>query len=141
MCDSTWSKLLRIYLTGRLTISQYTSHTLITHYCSADIAYIKWDMNRPLSEVFSQRFSHNPRLHPQTKSDTQPRAKTDVAAHCCPQNDEEFDAELFPESLQTNAVTWQAETSHRYVLGLYEILDEITKAYPNLLIETCSSGG
>ncbi len=94
-------------------------------------------MNRPLSEVFSQRFANNPRIHPQTKPDTKP----DLLAHCCPQNDEEFDAQLFTESLATNVVTWQAETSHRYVLGLYEILDEITKAYPNLLIETCSSGG
>ena len=30
---------------------------------------------------------------------------------------------------------------HSYILGLYEILSEITTEYPNLMIETCSSGG
>ncbi|MCI5597641.1 MAG: alpha-galactosidase [Lachnospiraceae bacterium] len=35
----------------------------------------------------------------------------------------------------------KGEISHRYVLGLYEILDRITKKYPQVLIEGCSSGG
>jgi alpha-galactosidase len=30
---------------------------------------------------------------------------------------------------------------HTYILGLYEILKDIQKTYPNILIETCSSGG
>lgn len=30
---------------------------------------------------------------------------------------------------------------HRYMLGLYHILDALTKAYPNLYIETASRGG
>ncbi len=30
---------------------------------------------------------------------------------------------------------------HRYVLGLYEVLDRILKKYPSLLIEGCSGGG
>ena len=33
------------------------------------------------------------------------------------------------------------EVFHRYVLGLYDLLDRITSAYPNLLLEGCSSGG
>lgn len=33
------------------------------------------------------------------------------------------------------------EIFHRYVLGLYDLLDRITSAYPNLLLEGCSSGG
>ena len=35
----------------------------------------------------------------------------------------------------------QGEILHRYVLGLYELLDRITSAYPHLLLEGCSSGG
>lgn len=35
----------------------------------------------------------------------------------------------------------QMETSHRYVLGLYELLERILTAYPDLLLEGCASGG
>ena len=35
----------------------------------------------------------------------------------------------------------QGEVSHRYVLGVYSLLDRICSRYPNLLIEGCSSGG
>ena len=35
----------------------------------------------------------------------------------------------------------QGETSHRFVLGVYDLLDRLTKRYPDLLIEGCASGG
>ena len=35
----------------------------------------------------------------------------------------------------------QGETAHRFMLGTYELLDRLTKAYPDLLIEGCSGGG
>ena len=35
----------------------------------------------------------------------------------------------------------QGEIMHRYVLGLYDLLERITEAYPHLLLEGCSSGG
>lgn len=35
----------------------------------------------------------------------------------------------------------QKEFYHRYILGTYELLDRITKAYPHLLLEGCSGGG
>ena len=35
----------------------------------------------------------------------------------------------------------QMETSHRYVLGLYDLLERILTAYPDLLLEGCASGG
>ena len=35
----------------------------------------------------------------------------------------------------------QGEVPHRYILGLYEILREITQSYPEVLFEGCSSGG
>lgn len=59
------------------------------------IDYIKWDMNRPLTDV----------------------------------NSILIDTER------------KGEVSHRYVLGLYKVLDTITKKYPDVLIEGCSSGG
>ncbi|OPJ63532.1 alpha-galactosidase [Clostridium oryzae] len=62
---------------------------------SAPISYVKWDMNRAISDVGS-------------------------------------------ESLPAER---QRETSHRYVLGLYKVMDKITSAFPNVLFESCASGG
>lgn len=62
---------------------------------SAPISYVKWDMNRHMSEVGS--------------------------------------AALPPDR--------QRETAHRYMLGLYRVMDEITSAFPQVLFESCSGGG
>lgn len=35
----------------------------------------------------------------------------------------------------------KGELMHRYILGLYHILDVVTKKYPHVLIEGCCSGG
>ena len=35
----------------------------------------------------------------------------------------------------------QKEFFHRYILGTYELMDRITKAFPHLLFENCSGGG
>ena len=35
----------------------------------------------------------------------------------------------------------QKEISHRYVLGLYDLLERLLKAHPDLLLEGCSGGG
>ena len=35
----------------------------------------------------------------------------------------------------------QGEVHHRYVLGVYNLLERINKNYPNVLIEGCASGG
>lgn len=35
----------------------------------------------------------------------------------------------------------QGETWHRYVLGVYDLLERLQKKHPNLLMEGCSSGG
>ena len=35
----------------------------------------------------------------------------------------------------------QLETSHRYMLGLYDFLERLTTRYPHILFENCSSGG
>jgi alpha-galactosidase len=62
---------------------------------NAPITYVKWDMNRHMTEVGSA---------------------------CLP-----------PER--------QAETAHRYMLGLYRVMEEITTAFPHVLFESCSGGG
>ncbi len=61
----------------------------------ADIDYVKWDMNRPLTEVGSAAWP----------------------AHR------------------------QGEIRHRYMLGLYRIMDTLTKRFPHILFEGCASGG
>ena len=35
----------------------------------------------------------------------------------------------------------QRESGHRYMLGLYSVLDRITKRFPQVLFESCCSGG
>lgn len=62
---------------------------------SADISYVKWDMNRNMTEVGS--------------------------------------ALLQPER--------QQETAHRYILGVYQVMDIITDRFPDILFESCSGGG
>lgn len=62
---------------------------------SGKIDYIKWDMNRHLSDIY----------------------QADLPADR------------------------QGEVYHRYVLGLYDLLEKIVDRYPDLLIEGCSGGG
>jgi alpha-galactosidase len=61
------------------------------------VEYVKWDMNRPLTEVHS------------------------VAAES---------SDMF-----------QAEISHRYMLGVYALQQRITSTFPHILLENCASGG
>ncbi|WP_078410212.1 alpha-galactosidase [Priestia abyssalis] len=62
---------------------------------SAPITYVKWDMNRHMTEIGS--------------------------------------AILPPDR--------QRETAHRYMLGLYKVMEQITSSFPNVLFESCSGGG
>ena len=62
---------------------------------SAPISYVKWDMNRSITEPWS----------PSLPADRQ--------------------GELF----------------HRYVLGLYDLWDRLTRAFPDVLFESCAGGG
>jgi len=59
------------------------------------ISYIKWDMNRYITECFS----------------------------------EGWDAER------------QGEVSHRYILGVYDLYERLTRRFPEILFESCASGG
>lgn len=80
---------------GRTEVQNYLWNVLDSHLKTGEIDYIKWDMNRPLTDVDS--------------------------------------AVLAPEQ--------KGEAAHRYILGLYALLEKVTSAYPHLLIEGCSSGG
>ena len=62
---------------------------------SANIEYIKWDMNRQLTEVGSTTLPKNR----------------------------------------------QRELWHRYVLGVYDVMNRLTTDYPHILLENCSGGG
>lgn len=62
---------------------------------SVNISYVKWDMNRPLTEMGSA----------------------------------------------VQAATRQRETAHRYVLGVYYMMETITRRFPNVLFEGCAGGG
>ena len=62
---------------------------------AADVAYVKWDMNRHLCDLYS--------------------------------------AALPSER--------QGELLHRFVLGVYDLQERLLTAFPDLLLENCSSGG
>ena len=76
-------------------VQDYIIEEMTRVFSSADISYVKWDMNRIFSDVYSEK--------------------------------------LPPER--------QGEVFHRYVCGLYRCMRELTKAFPNILFEGCSSGG
>ncbi len=61
----------------------------------APISYVKWDMNRPITEPFS------PALPPER----------------------------------------QGEFFHRFILGVYELYERLTGAFPEILFESCAGGG
>lgn len=80
---------------SRKEVQDYIIESVSAVLESARIEYVKWDMNRNMTEPFS--------------------------------------------GAQTPAR--QKETQHRYMLGLYRVLEEITARFPEILFESCSGGG
>jgi len=80
---------------SRQEICNFLVDTLDEILASAPIRYIKWDMNRYLTNVASPQLSAGQ----------------------------------------------QREVYHRYVLGLYQVLEQITEKHPQVLFEGCSGGG
>jgi alpha-galactosidase len=81
-----------------LANEQVVDHLYVTLeqlFSSASISYVKWDMNRNMTEIGSA---------------TVPARR-------------------------------QGEVAHRYVLGLYKLLDKLTNRFPHILFESCASGG
>ena len=80
---------------SREDVCDYIIKSVSDILSTVPISYVKWDMNRNMTEIGSA---------------------------CLP-----------PER--------QRETAHRYMLGLYRVLETITTAFPNILFESCSGGG
>mgnify|MGYP003292184412 CR=1 FL=1 len=80
---------------GREEVQNYLVDSLTQVFSSANISYVKWDMNRIITDSFSAALpSHR-----------------------------------------------QGESRHRYVLGLYRVLETLTASFPHILFEACASGG
>jgi alpha-galactosidase len=80
---------------SRKEIRDYVYDSLKKILSCANIEYVKWDMNRQLSEV------GNSILEPDC----------------------------------------QRELWHRYVLGVYDVMERLTSEFPHVLLENCSGGG
>lgn len=80
---------------SREEVCEYIIETVSKILDEAEIDYVKWDMNRHMSELGS--------------------------------------AGLPPER--------QKEMPHRYMLGLYHVMEEIVSRHPDVLFESCSGGG
>lgn len=80
---------------GRREVQDYLIESVSSILRSASISYVKWDMNRNMTEGFSS---------------------------------------VLPASRRM-------ESQHRYMLGLYRVLEEITAGFPRVLFESCSGGG
>lgn len=78
----------------RQEVRDYLVATISDILASANIEYVKWDMNRHLSDYYSPSLAEK-----------------------------------------------QGEFAHRYILGLYEIIQRIQAKHPQVLFESCSSGG
>lgn len=76
-------------------VREYLFNSISKILRSADISYVKWDMNRSICDLYTP---------------------------CLSADD-------------------QGEISHRYVLGLYELLERLTSEFPDVLFEGCSGGG
>ncbi len=76
-------------------VQDYIIDAMTKVFSSADISYVKWDMNRTFTDVFSQG------------------APADR----------------------------QGEIFHRYILGLYRVMGELTTRFPHILFEGCAAGG
>ena len=77
------------------SVRDYLFDTISKVLNSADISYVKWDMNRSICDWYTACLSSGN----------------------------------------------QGEMPHRYVLGLYELLERLTAAFPDILLEGCSGGG
>lgn len=80
---------------GRAEVREHIRAAVAQVLRAAPISYVKWDMNRHLTEVGS----------------------LGLPAHR------------------------QGEAAHRFVLGVYEVMERLTAEFPDVLFEGCSGGG
>ncbi len=79
----------------RKEVTDYIKSVFDRLLSDGDISYIKWDMNRSMTEVGSA----------------------------------------------IGGAIAQGKVYHAYVLGLYDVMEYVTKTYPDVLFEGCSGGG
>ncbi|MDU4695260.1 MAG: alpha-galactosidase [Paenibacillus sp.] len=80
---------------SRSDVRQYLYERLSDIFSTVPITYVKWDMNRNMTEIGSA----------------------------------------------ARSAEGQGEVAHRYMLGLYELLERLTSEFPHILFESCSGGG
>ena len=80
---------------GREEVQDYLIRSINNILDSANIFYVKWDINRAITDLWSN---------------------------------------VLPAENQ-------GEVSHRYVLGLYRVMDGIIKTHPDVMFEGCAGGG
>ncbi|MGL6167089.1 MAG: alpha-galactosidase [Fusobacteriaceae bacterium] len=80
---------------GREDVRKYLFNKISKVLKESKISYIKWDMNRNMTEVWSSVLEGKR----------------------------------------------QGEAAHRYILGVYELMDKITTSFPHILFESCAGGG
>lgn len=79
----------------RNEVCDYIIESVSSVLSSAKISYVKWDMNRHMTEIGSSALTGER----------------------------------------------QRETAHRYMLGLYRVMEVLTSSFPDVLFESCSGGG
>ncbi len=104
---------------------------------SAPVSYVKWDFNRSICDKYSMALSAQ-----ENGSDPagQPLRAQDNGSNLAGQP-LRVQKDWSGRMNQLPPVNRQGEFAHRYVLGLYHVLDELLQAFPHLLIEGCSGGG
>lgn len=80
---------------SRPEVQENIYQQLFDLFSKVTVDYVKWDMNRNMTEVYSASLG----------------------------------------------ASQQGEVAHRYMLGLYSVLEKITQAFPNILFESCAGGG
>ena len=93
--DHSEGRTQRILDLTRPEVQDWIIETMKKVFSAEGVSYVKWDMNRIVSDAFSRALP----------------------------------AER------------QGEVLHRYVLGLYRVMKELTEAFPEILFEGCASGG
>lgn len=75
-------------------VCNYIVETICKILASANISYVKWDMNRHITDAYSPTLGNR-----------------------------------------------QKEFHHRYILGVYDVMGRIVSEFPEILFESCASGG
>ena len=123
----------RVLDLSRKEVREFIIDSMSKVFSSGNIAYVKWDMNRVFSDVYSVGM-------PETEKEN--KANGEAAGKPGEINGSKEKAGAGTEAGNAALLAArQGEIAHRYVLGLYEVMDVLTKKFPHILFEGCASGG